>query len=296
MKDHQLTTFWIADWFVDARSNRIQKGDLVRRLEKRTMEVLVKLAELDGQTASKDELIASAWPTHVVSDQSVATAISDLRRALNDDARQPEFIETVPKRGYRLIPPVTQFRQCMEESSSDSSASQDTGRQVTTNGRKTWHVGVAIGIGVFSFLLMNYHTPVSSSKVDTRPIIVGDICVGDVDTVVQDLAYGFNELLTVELANTQNRTVIRLADENEFATDPDIPLSPLESPILIDSAIIESRSGSIVVIEALDGRTKQLLWGEKYPISSQSIESVALGASQEILAIDSALLTSSVRD
>lgn len=296
MKEHQLTTFWIADWFVDAKSNRIQNGDLVRRLEKRTMNVLVKLAELDGKTASKDEIIASAWPTHVVSDQSVATAISDLRKALNDDRRQPEYIETIPKRGYRLISPVTQSRQCKEESKTEFVASRVTRRQTTPRTDKRWHAAAAIGIGAVSLLFTSYHAPVSSGVISTAPIVVGDICVGDVDTALQDLAYGFNELLTVELGNLSNRTVIRVADENEFATDLDTHSSPQQSPILIDSAIIESGSGSIVVLEALDGRTKQLLWGEKYPISSHSIESVALGVSEEILAIDSAHLTSSVRD
>ena len=292
MKNHQLATFWIGDWFVDANSNRIQNGDSVRRLEKRTMEVLVKLAELNGKTASKDEIIASAWPTHVVSDQSVATAISDLRRALNDDSRQPEYIETVPKRGYRLVSPVTQSRQCTKESSSDFSARQATRRQITTRRRRRWRAFAAIGIGAFVFLVTNYHAPVSGGEIDMPPIVVGDICVGDADTVVQDLAYGFNELLTVELANSPNRTVIRVADEYEFATDLDVDLSP----ILIDSAIIETESGAIVVLEALDGRTRQLLWAEKYPISRQSIESVALGASREIQAIDSTVLISGVRD
>ena len=292
MKNHQLTTFWIGDWFVDATSNRLQNGDSVRRLEKRTMDVLVKLSEHGGKTVSKDEIIASAWPTHIVSDQSVATAISDLRRALNDDPRHPEFIQTVPKRGYRLISPVAQSRNGSPERNSGVSPSQNHGRQTENRRRHTWHLVAAIGVAAFTFLLTNYQSPVSSSEVDTRPIVVGDICVGDVDIVVQDLAYGFNELLTVELASSPNRTVIRVVDENEFATNLNLQLSP----ILIDSAIIESNSGSIVVLEALDGRTKQLLWAEKYPISSQSIETVASAVSQEILAIDSALLTSSVRD
>ena len=70
------------------------------------MAVLWRLIEAEGRVVSKEELIAAAWNGGIVSDHSVANAVSDLRRALGDDSREPRYIETIPKRGYRLAAPV----------------------------------------------------------------------------------------------------------------------------------------------------------------------------------------------
>lgn len=69
------------------------------------MEALVLLAANAGHVVKKEELIETVWGRLAVSDHSVAMVISQLRRALRDDARAPTYIETITKRGYRLIAP-----------------------------------------------------------------------------------------------------------------------------------------------------------------------------------------------
>jgi DNA-binding winged helix-turn-helix (wHTH) protein len=59
----------------------------------------------------KDELIAAVWGRVAVSDHSVAMVISQLRRAFNDDARAPRYIETITKRGYRMIVPCAPVQE-----------------------------------------------------------------------------------------------------------------------------------------------------------------------------------------
>jgi DNA-binding winged helix-turn-helix (wHTH) protein len=75
------------------------------KLERRAMEALVLLCANAGQVVKKDELIETVWGRLAVSDHSVAMVISQLRRAFRDDARAPTYIETITKRGYRLIAP-----------------------------------------------------------------------------------------------------------------------------------------------------------------------------------------------
>ena len=72
------------------------------RVEPRAMDVLVALANHAGSTVSRDELIAAVWKHPHVSDEALSRCISILRHALGDDSAQPRFIETIPKRGYRL--------------------------------------------------------------------------------------------------------------------------------------------------------------------------------------------------
>jgi DNA-binding winged helix-turn-helix (wHTH) protein len=99
--------FQIGDWSVDPELGRISKGDRQVQLRPRAMDVLVCLAELQGRLATKQHLIDSVWRTEYVSDNALTHVIAELRTELGDDAEQPSYIETIPRRGYRIIAPVT---------------------------------------------------------------------------------------------------------------------------------------------------------------------------------------------
>lgn len=75
-------------------------------LEPRAMEVLAALAEHSGQVISAEQLLIEVWRGRFYGDNPVHRAIAQLRRQLGDDPRQPRFIETIRKRGYRLLAPV----------------------------------------------------------------------------------------------------------------------------------------------------------------------------------------------
>ena len=70
------------------------------------MEVLALLASRAGQVVSKEEINAAVWSGDAVEDTALAHCVSEIRRAFGDDPRKPRYIETLPKRGYRLIAPV----------------------------------------------------------------------------------------------------------------------------------------------------------------------------------------------
>lgn len=67
------------------------------------MEVLVCLANRAGEPVSKEELLQTVWPDTFVTDDGLKRAISELRRVFQDDVREPRIIQTIPKRGYRLL-------------------------------------------------------------------------------------------------------------------------------------------------------------------------------------------------
>ena len=73
------------------------------RLEPKAMQVLVCLAEHAGQVVAKEQLIRTVWPDTFVGDDVLTRCISELRRVFGDDAKEPRFIQTIPKSGYRLI-------------------------------------------------------------------------------------------------------------------------------------------------------------------------------------------------
>ena len=71
------------------------------------MEVLVHLASHAGEVVSADELINAVWEGRVVGDGAVYQSINQLRHALGDDRDDVQYIQTIPKRGYRLVASVT---------------------------------------------------------------------------------------------------------------------------------------------------------------------------------------------
>jgi len=98
--------FSVGEWLVDAQRNRLRCGREEVKLQPKLMDVLVYLAERSHQVVSREELEASVWTGTVVGYDTVTGAIHKLRHVLQDDRRQPRYIETVSKRGYRFVAPV----------------------------------------------------------------------------------------------------------------------------------------------------------------------------------------------
>jgi len=94
-------------WTVEPALNQLSSatGQMVR-VEPKAMAVLMHLAERAGQAVSREALLAAVWPGVVVGDDSLTQVIIKLRKALGDDPQQPTHIQTISKKGYRLIAPV----------------------------------------------------------------------------------------------------------------------------------------------------------------------------------------------
>ena len=100
----------IGDWKVDRARNELARGGESVHLEPKAIEVLAYLATRAGDVVGRDELLSAVWPGVVVGDDALTQAIIKLRKALGDDAHSPKYIETISKRGYRLIAAVGQSR------------------------------------------------------------------------------------------------------------------------------------------------------------------------------------------
>jgi DNA-binding winged helix-turn-helix (wHTH) protein len=99
--------FRLAEWEVHPDLNEIARDDTRVRVEPKVMQLLAFLAEHPGKVLSRRQILDSVWEGTFVGDEALTYAMTELRRALEDDAKDPRFIETIPKRGYRLIAPVS---------------------------------------------------------------------------------------------------------------------------------------------------------------------------------------------
>src|SRR5262249_8083451 len=97
----------VGSWIVDPSLNSMSFEGKTVRLEPKVMEVLLCLADHPDETLSKEQLFQAVWPNIGVTEDVLKRCIAGLRRAFADDARNPHIIETISKRGYRLLAPVS---------------------------------------------------------------------------------------------------------------------------------------------------------------------------------------------
>jgi transcriptional activator of cad operon len=97
----------IGAWCVNPTAGLISRDGETARVEERTMRLLLCLAEHAGEVVSIDDLLKQVWSDVTVTQDSVYQAVTSLRRLLGDDPRQPTYIATVPRLGYRMVATVS---------------------------------------------------------------------------------------------------------------------------------------------------------------------------------------------
>lgn len=84
----------------------LERDGATVRVKPKTMDVLISLVDCAGEVLTREQLLERVWQNAYVTHDVITQAIAELRRALHDDVRRPIFIETIPRRGYRLVHPV----------------------------------------------------------------------------------------------------------------------------------------------------------------------------------------------
>jgi len=132
--DKPLPIYFFKDCEVDLDAVQLRRAGEAIQLQEKPFQLLVALLEQPGQLVTRTDLQQRLWPdeTYGQFDDSLNTAVLKLRRALDDSASAPQFIETVPRRGYRWLTPV---RLVTHE------ASAVEGREVGEKSRETLFVG-----------------------------------------------------------------------------------------------------------------------------------------------------------
>jgi len=125
--------FRVGPWTARPSINTLSQNGTSARLEPKVMEVLVRLACEPGDVVSKENILKTVWPDTFVSDDVLIRSVSELRRVFGDDAREPHFIETIPKRGYRLVAPVERLNSAVRPVPVE--VTEDFGQQTSHNRR-----------------------------------------------------------------------------------------------------------------------------------------------------------------
>lgn len=92
---------------IDVAAERLWHGSDAIALPPKTWAVLRHLVERPGQLVTKRELLNAVWEKTVVAEKALNASIGEIRQALGDSAREPRYVETVHRRGFRFVAPLT---------------------------------------------------------------------------------------------------------------------------------------------------------------------------------------------
>jgi DNA-binding winged helix-turn-helix (wHTH) protein len=101
-----IAALQIDGWLMEPALNRLTREGVSIRLRPQLVDLLLCLASRPGKVFPKDELVARVWEGRWIAPSGLSRCIAELRTALADSAHAPHIIETIPKRGYRLIAAV----------------------------------------------------------------------------------------------------------------------------------------------------------------------------------------------
>lgn len=135
--------FYVGPWLVVPELLRIVREADSVTIEPKMMAVLVHLAQRPGEVISRDELLSSIWGDSIVTNHVLTRAISELRKVLGDDSKNPILIETIPKMGYRLIAPIS-FPTSQSEPAADTTKAESS-----TIGQSE-HIEARVPVSLFS--------------------------------------------------------------------------------------------------------------------------------------------------
>jgi Tol biopolymer transport system component/DNA-binding winged helix-turn-helix (wHTH) protein len=147
----------IGEWMFDPRSHELVRGDARERLPRRLGLLLERLAREPGVVVSRETLLRDVWGRVHVDEDLLSRNVAALRRALGDDPREPRYVETIPKSGYRLVARVA-----------SAPPAADAPARPTTGGAVSAVVALAIAAVAAWLLLPRDTTPPASADALAR--------------------------------------------------------------------------------------------------------------------------------
>jgi len=270
----------IGAWRVEPSSGSITRNGETIRLDVRAMRLLLCLAGRPGQVVSIDDLISHVWGGVAVSPDSVYQAVTALRRQLGDDSRQPAYIETVPRLGYRMIAPVGPWEESSPQpvamdspahaTSSNASSSVPSSRRIRIFAWAAIALAVAV---VFGFLLharfASGNRPAALASAAPPLASVGVLPFLDLTTGMhnEEFADGMTEELIDKLSKVQGLSVPS-ATSSFYYKGKQLPVAEIAKALnvayVLDGSVRKSSGRVRIAARLVRADNSYVVWTETY--------------------------------
>lgn len=266
----------------------VDGGKLLRqgvpiKMQEQPLRVLCLLLERAGEVVTREELRQQLWPegTYVEFDGSLNAALKRLRYALGDDADNPTFIETVPRRGYRFIAPV----QCEQTGEGNAGAieppqpkaSPSVGDFAPSASRPNFRLWwVLVGLAIVLGLILWRYTPRSSSTTSTGRKIIAVLPFSNegAGPDFDYLRYAIANDVVTDLTHASSVTVRPFASTSRYASQPGDPTAigqELRVTHVVTGGFLSDKKNLRISLELIDVAQNQPVWREELTASPQDL-------------------------
>jgi transcriptional activator of cad operon len=275
----------IGTWCVNPTSGQISRDGKSARLEARTMRLLMCLAEHAGEVVSIDDLLNQVWAGVIVSPDSVYQAVASLRRLLGDDPKEPTYIATVPRLGYRMVAAVSSWVEeavaipiapTVATTASESEASIDAIPNAPRPGlrrRVLQAIFVVICLSVVAFLLRaNTNHRQVASPVIAPPQMQKSIAVLPFLDLTEGMKEGeFVDGMTEELIDKLSKLPgLRVPSPTSsfYYKDKEMPMTDIAKALgvvyVLDGSVRKSGTRVRVASRLIRADNGYVVWSETY--------------------------------
>jgi TolB-like protein/DNA-binding winged helix-turn-helix (wHTH) protein/Tfp pilus assembly protein PilF len=238
------------------------------RLQAQPFQLLVMLLERPGELVTREEICQKLWSgdTFVDFDRSLGTAVNKIREVLNDSATDPRFVETLPRRGYRFIAPVTAVAEPPQEvlplPSLETEAEEEDHRKPSSR-RVIW-AGASVVLllsALVAWYVLRPH-PV-------RSIVVLPLVNLSADPNQQFFPYGVTDELITNLAQIGSLRVISHTSSMVYAgTHKSAPQIARELGVdaLVEGSVARSGDRVRITVQLIQAASDRHLWAHTYDL------------------------------
>ena len=301
------------DFRVDTRERRLlHNGELVP-LPPKVYDTLLVLVENHGRTVEKEELMKALWPNIFVEEANLTVNISALRKALCEGVSERRYIETVTKRGYRFVPPVTEVRDEIAEALAEKRDSplrymeearhQEAEREITRdnesvdsvsvdsavlNHKWIYVAGAVVLLGLVAtalYLLARVNHEAESSNTEIHSLAVLPFVSASADPNAEYLSEGITESLINSFSQLPQLKVIARTTAFRYK-GKDIDTKVIRGELRVDAIIVGKVivQGDTLIVQAdlLNAADGSQIWGTRYARKLQDIFAVQEQIANEI--------------
>lgn len=282
---------------VNITDRLLQRGDETIPLTPKVMDMLLVLLENRGHVLTKDELMRTLWPDSFVEESSLTQNMSLLRRALAEAGDGKQYIETIPKRGYRFIGNVREYedsgadilvnestttQMLIEEEIEDTALvpSAGTGDLQTTTRGSAFKISKALALAlvlvlvlVSSLVYVLRKNRASSEALDLKRVAVLPFKIIGEQQDAEKLSLGMADALVIRLSKIDRPVVLPTSSTASYVGGGRDPIS-IGKELGVDAVIVGTlqREGdrmrvSAQLIRLSDGKT---LWSNRFDESFRS--------------------------
>ncbi len=270
MEGSGKTQLRVGTWRVNPAAGEISREGEVIRLEARTMLLLLCLAEHAGEVVSIDDLLTRVWAGVNVSPDSVYQAVASLRKQLRDDSKQPAYIATVPRLGYRMVAPVGPWI----DGEHPVAGTIDAKSPISSTGVVAWVVVAVVFFAVVVAAVIRYRA--ANSRPAVSPVITGQPHKSVAVLPFLDLTEGMKEEefadgMTEELIDKLSKIPdfqVPAATSSFYFKGKQIPLADIARTLgvayVLDGSVRKSAGRFRVAARLVRAQNGYVIWSETY--------------------------------